>query len=154
MTPARWIATGGGVGLVRVAPGTLASLLAVLIGAGLSRVSPSVVLLAAVAATFGGFWAVTILNTGDDPSWIVIDEFAGQWITLLAVPRPTLIGMSAAFLLFRLLDISKLGPVGWADRHKSPAGVMGDDVIAGALGAAILWAVRTAYPGLLDIQAP
>ncbi|MGA9866242.1 MAG: phosphatidylglycerophosphatase A, partial [Acetobacteraceae bacterium] len=40
----------------------------------------------------------------------------------------------------------KPGPVGWADRQHGAAGVMADDLIAGALGAGILWAVRTRFP--------
>jgi len=38
----------------------------------------------------------------------------------------------------RFFDISKLGPVGWADRMDTPTGVMLDDIIAGALSAIVL----------------
>ena len=41
-------------------------------------------------------------------------------------------GWVFGFLLFRLFDIWKPGPVGWADRRKGPTGVMLDDVLAGA----------------------
>ena len=67
---------------------------------------------------------------------------AGQWITLLALPRPAPFWLLAAFLLFRVLDIAKPGPIGWADRQHGPLGVMADDVIAGAIGAALLLAAR------------
>ena len=81
---------------------------------------------------------------------MTIDEFAGQFVTLLALRRPGLVGLGAAFLLFRIIDISKPGPVGWADRQKSAAGVMGDDVIAGGLAGGILWAVQARWPGALS----
>jgi phosphatidylglycerophosphatase A len=81
----------------------------------------------------------------------VIDEVAGQWIALW----PIMIGAShvgadvtalwpgwvAAFVLFRLFDITKPGPIGWADRRGDALGVMLDDVIAGvfaAIGVVIL----------------
>jgi len=50
-------------------------------------------------------------------------------------------GWVAAFILFRFFDITKLGPVGWADRKHGPTGIMLDDLVAGflaALGGAVL----------------
>ena len=49
------------------------------------------------------------------------------------------IGMAVAFALFRLLDITKPGPIGAIDRMHGPVGVMGDDVLAGLVGAIVLW---------------
>jgi phosphatidylglycerophosphatase A len=60
---------------------------------------------------------------------------------MLGLARVTPWGLLAAFLLFRVFDITKLGPVGWADRRHDAIGVMGDDVIAGVIAAAILWGV-------------
>jgi phosphatidylglycerophosphatase A len=70
---------------------------------------------------------------------VVIDEFAGQWIALLPLSHPSPLGLLAAFVLFRLLDITKPGPIGWADRQHGPLGVMADDVIAGGIAAVVLW---------------
>ncbi|MEO9190563.1 MAG: phosphatidylglycerophosphatase A, partial [Acetobacteraceae bacterium] len=64
--------------------------------------------------------------------------------------RPTPLGLLAALAVFRLLDIAKPGPIGWADRQGGAAGVMEDDLIAGALGAGILWAARSRFPTLFD----
>ena len=47
-------------------------------------------------------------------------------------------GWVSAFLLFRLFDIWKPGPVGWADRRPGPTGVMLDDVVAGLIAAALV----------------
>ena len=104
----------------------------------------------ALMATIGGFLAISRGGIQGDPGWVVIDEFAGQWITLLALHRPTPIGLLLAFVLFRLLDITKLGPVGWADRQHGPFGIMADDVIAGAVAALLLAITDFVWPGLLN----
>jgi len=44
-------------------------------------------------------------------------------------------GWLTGFALFRLFDILKPGPVGWADRRQDALGVMLDDVIAGVCAA-------------------
>ncbi len=49
-----------------------------------------------------------------------------------ACPMHRLPGLLAAFLMFRLLDVAKPGPIGWADRQGGAAGIMADDLIAGA----------------------
>lgn len=136
---ARGIASGFGSGFAPVAPGTAGSAVALLIGAALMQASPYALPLAALLACLVGIWAIGAVGGGVDPGWIVIDEFAGQWIAMLALPRASAIGLAAAFALFRLLDILKPGPIGWADRRKDAVGVMADDVIAGMLAAIILW---------------
>ena len=136
---ARRIASGFGSGFAPVAPGTAGSAVALLIGAGLMQGSPYALPLAALLACLVGIWAIGAVGGNDDPDWIVIDEFAGQWIAMLTLPRASAIGLAAAFALFRLLDILKPGPIGWADRRKDAVGVMADDVIAGMLAAIILW---------------
>ena len=146
----RIIASGFGSGFFTVAPGTVGSLVALLLGAGLLWLSPMGLPVAVLVGAYGGLWAVSAARAGDDPGWVVIDEFAGQWIALLPLARPTLTGFTAAFLLFRLLDIVKPGPVSWADRQHGPAGVMADDLIAGGIAAGILWAAQTRWPGIFD----
>ena len=105
---------------------------------------------AVLVVVFVGLWAIGRAGAGGDPGWVVIDEFAGQWIALLGLTRVSVLGLTAAFALFRLLDVLKPGPIGWADRQSGAAGVMADDVIAGAIAAGILWAVRSRFPGALD----
>ena len=145
----RAITTVGYIGLLRPAPGTWGSAAAVLAGLVLDRVAgfPGL-LLATVAVTALGFWACARAlagRPGEDPAEIVIDEVAGQWIALLpvvfgAAARDADLlalwpGWVAAFVLFRLFDITKWGPIGWADRMHGPTGVMLDDVIAGVFAA-------------------
>jgi phosphatidylglycerophosphatase A len=73
-----------------------------------------------------------------DPGAIVIDEFAGQWIVLLALPLEPL-SVLLGFGLFRLFDIWKPWPVGWLERSVGGGfGVMIDDLAAGILGLGVL----------------
>ena len=97
-------------------------------------------------ATFGGYLAIQNADVVGDPGWVVIDEFAGQWITMLALPAVSVPGLLIAFVLFRLFDITKLGPVGWADRKHGPFGIMADDVIAGLIAALIVSIGRWIWP--------
>ena len=145
----KWIATVLGVGYLKPAPGTWGSLAALPMFWALHQLGGWPL---ALASTFGvvfvGVWAIRRETEGKDnhdPSEIVIDEVAGQWIALL----PVSIGAAAAgsdvlalypgwisaFILFRLFDIWKPGPVGWADRKNTAWGVMLDDVFAGILAA-------------------
>lgn len=148
MRLARFIAAGFGTGYAPLAAGTVASAAAVLAGGGLLMWSPWALAFAALIATFGGYIAVKRAAIEGDPGWVVIDEFAGQWITLLALSHPTIPGIIAAFVLFRLFDITKLGPVGWADRCHGAFGIMADDVIAGIIAAVLLILIRLAWPAL------
>jgi phosphatidylglycerophosphatase A len=146
MSLARFIAAGFGTGYSPVAAGTVASASAALTGAEMLHLSPLALLVAALLATVGGIVAVKRAGVEGDPGWVVIDEFAGQWISLTALGQPTLAGVIAAFVLFRLFDVTKLGPVGWADRQHGAFGIMADDVIAGIIAGFVLVLVRLLRP--------
>jgi phosphatidylglycerophosphatase A len=148
-TPALIVATLGGLGTVRHAPGTWGSLLVlpvVLLG-------PTWCLGLGLLLGLLGWWAVRVLaRTGADrdPPWVVVDEGAGQLLALAGLPDdPTAAGLVLAFGLFRALDILKPWPVGWLDRRKGPAWVMLDDMCAGAIAAAGMLAFGHLYPGVL-----
>jgi phosphatidylglycerophosphatase A len=145
----RMIASGFGTGFAPVAPGTVGSLAALAIGALLLTGPVWALPACIVLATAIGLWAVGRAGGDEDPGWVVIDEFAGQWIAMLPLASPSPLGLLAAFLLFRLFDITKPGPVGWADRKHGAAGVMGDDVIAGAIAGALIWGFQEGWPGLI-----
>ena len=141
----RQIATIFGVGTLRPAPGTWGSLVALPlfyvahVTGGFSGVVVATLIIFAL-----GWWAtleMTRNREDHDPSEIVIDEVAGQWVALWTLSAGATRaevdllqlwpGWIAAFVLFRLFDIWKPGPVGWADRRTDALGVMLDDVIAG-----------------------
>ena len=145
----RLIASGFGCGFVPLSPGTVASAATLLPGALLLHASPALLPAAALIATVGGLWAIRAAHVDGDPGWVVIDEVAGQLLALCGLARPSLAGLLAAFLIFRLLDVAKPGPIGWADRQGGAAGIMADDLIAGAITAGILWAIDSTWPTLL-----
>lgn len=147
----RTVASFGGVGYAPVAPGTVGAAVASVLGAGLMQGPVWVLPLAICTVTAAGFVAIprAVTEHQEDPSWVVIDEVAGQWIAMLALGSATWVGVILAFALFRLFDVSKVGPVGWADRQHGAIGIMVDDLIAGAMAAAVLLALRYAWPGAL-----
>ena len=148
MTLGRLIASGFGSGFAPLAAGTVASALATLAGAALMLGPGWVLPMAATLSALAGLWAIRAAQVEGDPGWVVIDEVAGQWIALLGLARATPLGLLAAFVVFRLLDVTKPGPIGWADRQPGAAGIMADDLIAGAFAAGILWAVRSRWPAV------
>ena len=135
---ARALASLGPIGHVRRAPGTAASLTALLAGSAMMRRPGALPLAAAVGLVVGSLAVRSLPEASDDPPWVVVDEVVGQWIAMLGLRRGSARGLLAAFALFRMLDIVKPGPVGWADRRPGTAGVMGDDLIAGCLAAGLL----------------
>lgn len=136
----RLVASLGGVGFIRTAPGTWGSALALPV----LMLGPDGCLVFAALLALIGWWALERLPEADaDPQWVVIDEGAGQSLALAALPLGVGAGgIILAFLLFRLFDITKPGPVGWADRRKGSTGVMLDDLIAGALAALLILGAR------------
>jgi phosphatidylglycerophosphatase A len=148
---AGWIALGFGSGLSPVAPGTVGSLAALvpwLIVRGLNPMAYAVFLVAAFAlGVWACDWAARATNV-DDPSFVVWDEFVGQWIALLPliILARSAWWMIAGFILFRIFDIWKPWPVSLADRDVGGGlGVMIDDVIAGAYAAILLGAALTVF---------
>ncbi len=149
----RLIATLGHVGLLRPAPGSWGSAAAIPLAWGLHYAGGFPLLAAATLAVFLlGWWATAAATRGrddHDPSEIVIDEVVGMWIALWPLsaglwhagvdpwvfPWP---GWTLGFALFRLFDIWKPGPVGWADRRRDAFGVMLDDAIAGVLAGLVV----------------
>ncbi|SHI32328.1 phosphatidylglycerophosphatase A family protein [Wenxinia saemankumensis] len=145
----RALATFFGAGLLRPGPGTWGSLAAMVVAWPILWLGGPVLLVAAtlgvVAIGLPAIRAEVAASGAEDPSHVVIDEVAGMWIALMPVGfgawhvgAPLLAlwpGWIAAFALFRLFDIWKPGPVGWADRRGDGWGVMGDDLIAGAFAA-------------------
>ncbi|NQV83161.1 MAG: phosphatidylglycerophosphatase A [Rhodospirillales bacterium] len=143
--PAVFLATGFGAGLLPRAPGTWGSILAVALAWGIVQMWGHVGLAVGAAVAFvAGVWAseVCIDKYGtEDPKQVVIDEIAGQWLVLLAVP-PGWLEYALGFVLFRAFDIFKPWPVSWADRSiKGGLGVMVDDVLAAVYAIIVLFAI-------------
>ena len=135
------LATLGPIGHLRPAPGTIGSLIALGTGYLVASFSLGVLVAGILALTIFGIVAAERYGqrTGKkDASEVIIDEVAGQWIPLVIIPLE-IDWYIAAFLLFRFFDISKIGPVGYAERFAGGVGVMADDLVAGILAALVLW---------------
>jgi phosphatidylglycerophosphatase A len=154
------IATVFGLGDRLPAPGTTAGSLPAVVGWWLAMVALPDVPARCVATAVGtvlvaviGVWASQVearRRGGEDPGAVVIDEVAGQWLTLLPVllllARQTRLTLAVAaavgFLLFRLFDIVKPWPVRSFERLPGGFGIMADDLVAalfaGALSALVL----------------
>lgn len=131
---ARLIATWFGCGYFPKGPGTVGSLAAVLmVWYGVPALWGALVLL------IPAIWAsgVVARELGHDPQVVVVDEVVGQWIALSVAPVEP-VPVLAAFVLFRLFDITKPGLVRQFERLEGGWGIMMDDVAAGVLAALVL----------------
>ncbi len=137
--PAALVATVGGVGYLPKAPGTWASAGAVILAIGLDQAGGWLAIaIAAAAATVLGLIAVHVYlrqSALADPPEIVIDELAGQWLTLAFLPFGV-VGCVLGFLAFRIFDIVKPWPIPWLERQSGAWGVVLDDLMAGLYAAA------------------
>ena len=141
------IATFFGCGRMRPGPGTWAAAATVLLWYLISQVAgariqiPLALLLAGLAVLVGIPAATRVARESgvSDPSFVVIDEVAGQMIALIAAPLrwKTLL---AGFILFRAFDIVKPPPLRRLEKIPAGAGIMLDDVGAGLYALAILQA--------------
>jgi phosphatidylglycerophosphatase A len=152
----RWIATCFGLGWLPIAPGTWGSLppaiaFGVLMYSGVPHVVTVIVM--AVMAVIGSVSCVCCASAAvaavgkNDPGEVVMDEFAAQALTFLAIPlllrRSVSGGESflfalAGFLLFRVLDIVKPGPIRKLESLPGGWGILMDDLAAGAISAIVL----------------
>ena len=139
-----WLATCFKIGHLPIAPGTWGSLTAI-IGwwLWLQYLDPLVfIVLIIVIFTIGVFATNTIIDhTGEkDPSRVIIDEVAGQWLGLLILPDGMLY-IAGAFVLFRFLDIFKPWPIRQMEQFPKGWGVMLDDTLAGLLTLGLIQVV-------------
>jgi len=131
------VASVGGLGFFPVAPGTVASVVAVQVYALMGPLQQAALLAPVIVAAFvlGGVSVGVMQRRAGgpkDPPHVVCDEVAGQWIALLSVGYAGRWEfMLAAFVLFRIFDVWKPPPVSFFDRRPGPWNVMMDDVAAG-----------------------
>jgi phosphatidylglycerophosphatase A len=132
------------IGFIPGAPGTYASLATSLVFFVIVRLlhQPSSALhLSAVCliSLIGILVSAQISrNTGvEDPSYIVIDEVAGQLLTFLFLPMNAL-NLTLGFVAFRIFDIKKPYPIRRLESLGRGVGVMADDLLAGVYGNLVL----------------
>lgn len=109
-------------------------------------------LVAVVVISWVGTWAASRtekLSGRKDPSKVVVDEVAGQFIALIPVPfmvSPAWWAMILAFILFRFFDIVKPYPARKLETLPGGMGIMADDLIAGVYaGLGVMLAVCVSW---------
>lgn len=152
--PGHLLALGFGSGLSPRAPGTVGSLLAVIMalpmlspGAATEEFALAVMLATAFAAIPLCGRTAKALGVHDHGA-IVLDEFAGVWLALamVMVSGPMAVWMPwCVFFWFRVFDIVKPGPVGWLDRRLTGGlGIVADDLAAGVFAGLVSAGMRAA----------
>lgn len=145
--PSGWIASMGGIGLLPTAPGTWASAATLPVGWFIALWFGPWGLVGAAAVTFvvgvvASSLVIRQIET-DDPSVIVIDEMAGQLLTLALAPL-TWQAYLAAFVVFRIFDLTKVWPASWMDREMGGGfGAMADDMLAGLYGMLVIFGAES-----------
>jgi phosphatidylglycerophosphatase A len=138
--PAHWIALGFGAGLSPVAPGTAGTLWAWVAYVVMQMWLQPAMIGWVIAASLGAGWWACTATAGHmrvlDPGSIVWDEVVAFWIVLWLLMPAGFWGQFVAFLLFRLFDAAKPGPVAWADGlfhgfgWRGGLGIILDDLVA------------------------
>jgi phosphatidylglycerophosphatase A len=142
------VATGFGSGYSPFAPGTAGSLVGLLLFWPLAGRPPAQVFAATVIVSLVGILAahhVSHTLGQKDPGLVVVDEVAGQWVTLLLLPF-TLGTAIAGFFLFRLMDVIKPWPARDFERLPGGFGIVADDLMAGVYANLLLRAGLTVWP--------
>ncbi|MDU9717859.1 phosphatidylglycerophosphatase A family protein [Helicobacter pylori] len=123
-------------GYSKKAPGTIGSLVALLLGLPVLIFSANTLFLAAI---FIGLIAIAQIDKEEekskihDSSYIVIDELVGMWLAM-AISGLSLAGVVLSFIFFRIYDITKPSLIGRIDKEvKGGLGVVADDALAGVL---------------------
>ncbi len=130
---ARVVATAFGSGYSPFAPGTAGSALALLLFWPVAHAHWTTQLVGCVVIVAVGTPAagrVASLVRTKDPGLVVVDEVAGQWITLLGLPFSAPVVL-AGFVLFRIMDMVKPWPARDLERLPGGLGIVADDVAAG-----------------------
>ncbi|GAA6827410.1 phosphatidylglycerophosphatase A [Helicobacter pylori] len=133
-------------GYSKKAPGTIGSLVALLLGLPVLIFSANTLFLVAVLI---GLIAIAQIDKEEeeskihDGSYIVIDELVGMWLAM-AISGLSLAGVILSFIFFRIYDITKPSLIGKIDKEvKGGLGVVADDALAGVLaGLSVLLVIN------------
>ncbi|GAA6865717.1 phosphatidylglycerophosphatase A [Helicobacter pylori] len=133
-------------GYSKKAPGTIGSLVALLLGLPVLIFSANTLFLAAILI---GLIAIAQIDKEEeeskihDSSYIVIDELVGMWLAM-AISGLSLAGVVLSFIFFRIYDITKPSLIGKIDKEiKGGLGVVADDALAGVLaGLSVLLVIN------------
>jgi phosphatidylglycerophosphatase A len=138
----RIVATAGGIGYLPIAPGTWAAGFAAALWFYFNHFVSGTYymqfLLTAILIVAGIYCTGKILSGNEkDPSYVVIDEVAGLFVTLIFIP-PTFYNILMGFILFRFFDIVKPLGVKKMEKYSRGWGIMLDDILAGIYSNVVL----------------
>ncbi len=134
------ISTVFGVGYTAYAPGTMGSLFGLLIYMFLKDGTLALYVTTVVVLFVLGVFVSDVMEQIygiKDPSFVIIDEVVGMMICFIAVPYTPLLAI-LGFLLFRIIDISKIPPLNILERIGGGFGIMIDDAVGGLMVNIIL----------------
>jgi phosphatidylglycerophosphatase A len=144
------IATIAGAGYFPIAPGTVGSAVGIVICLLTRQMAPAWQIGLLVAISLVGIWAADVAERHfqrEDPGHVIIDEVAGQLMTLLLLD----VGVTGAvigFFVFRILDIIKPWPARQLESLHGGLGIMADDLMAGVYGWIIMWGLIHFVPAI------
>jgi phosphatidylglycerophosphatase A len=149
------LATGFGTGYAPIAPGTWGSLPGIALAWGIDRwAGPWGVLLGMLIVATAGVWAAgraELILGQKDPGRVVVDEIAGQMLTLTFLPATGRV-LVAGFFLFRALDVLKPWPARRLEDLHGGSGIMADDLMVGLYANLILHGVGLVRPVWLGLS--
>ena len=149
------------IGHIKKAPGTFASFISLFIGyylitlLGILKFIIFIFIFSIIGLIISEIHVKVFKQK--DPKEVVIDEFAGQFIALLAITNSNdkndvLLSIMLSFLLFRFFDITKLGPIKKFEQLPGGIGIMADDIVAGICAFLVQCAIMTAFDQQLLIK--
>ena len=128
------------IGHSKYAPGTMGSLIGVIIGCflilNLDIKSYLILLIISIIVSYFLCEAHLKLYKAKDPKEVVIDEISGQFIAILGCVQSDkssymFLSLLLSFVLFRFFDITKIGPIKRFENLPNGIGIMADDIVAG-----------------------
>ena len=135
------VGTVGGAGFFPIAPGTIGSAIGVAVYLLTAHWPAAWQIGLLVAISLVGTWGATGTARAlgrEDPGPVIVDEVAGQLLTLL-LTGVGVVGAIAGFFIFRILDIVKPWPARNFEALHGGVGIMADDLMAGLYGNILMW---------------
>ncbi|MBA4715092.1 MAG: phosphatidylglycerophosphatase A [Chloroflexi bacterium] len=130
-----------GVGYISIGSGTFCSLLPCILilffGDNINYLARFLILIPILLISF---ISLNVEFENEDPSFVVIDEFVGMWISLLLFDEIILILIS--FFLFRFFDITKFLGINKIEKLNGSLGIMLDDIVAGIYTLIIVFFIK------------
>ncbi|MEX0723658.1 MAG: phosphatidylglycerophosphatase A [Gracilimonas sp.] len=154
-----FLGTGFYSGLIPKAPGTAGSVTALLIILGIIYAQNYLFLiLFLIISCLGSVWVASYFekNFGKDPGKMVIDEWAGQALTFIAISfsgdlYSDIIILLTGFILFRFFDILKPLGIHKVQNLGGGFGILADDLLAGLYALICLKTLIFMWPNLFGM---